>query len=61
MELVPAGILQAFGLEDLVSPAGYLKGGLYDVVIPSCSLPPGWCSPPARRQARRTRAGWSCG
>ena len=34
MELVPAGILQAFGLEDRVSPAGYLKGGLYDVVIP---------------------------
>jgi ABC-2 type transport system permease protein len=31
---LPAGLLQAFGLEDFASPAGYLKGGLYDVVIP---------------------------
>jgi ABC-2 type transport system permease protein len=30
----PPGLLAAFGLEDLASPAGYLKGGLYDVVIP---------------------------
>lgn len=31
---MPAALLQAFGLEDFTSPAGYLKGGLYDVVIP---------------------------
>lgn len=31
---LPPGMLEAFGLEDLASPAGYLKGGLYDVVIP---------------------------
>jgi ABC-2 type transport system permease protein len=31
---LPPGLLQAFGLEDFASPAGYLKGGLYDVVIP---------------------------
>jgi ABC-2 type transport system permease protein len=34
LELMPAGLLQAFGLEDFASPAGYLKGGLYDVVVP---------------------------
>jgi ABC-2 type transport system permease protein len=31
---LPPGLLEAFGLEDLMSPAGYLKGGLYDVVVP---------------------------
>ena len=31
---VPPAMLEAFGLEDLGSAAGYLKGGLYDVVIP---------------------------
>jgi ABC-2 type transport system permease protein len=31
---VPVAMLEAFGLEDLGSAAGYLKGGLYDVVIP---------------------------
>jgi ABC-2 type transport system permease protein len=34
LEQMPAALLQAFGLEDFASPAGYLKGGLYDVVIP---------------------------
>lgn len=31
---MPPELLEAFGLEDFASPAGYLKGGLYDVVIP---------------------------
>lgn len=31
---LPPGMLEAFGMEDFGSPAGYLKGGLYDVVIP---------------------------
>ena len=34
LEQLPSGLMQAFGLEDFASPAGYLKGGLYDVVIP---------------------------
>jgi ABC-2 type transport system permease protein len=31
---LPPALLEAFGLEDFASPAGYLKGGLYDVVVP---------------------------
>jgi ABC-2 type transport system permease protein len=31
---LPPALLDAFGLEDFASPAGYLKGGLYDVVVP---------------------------
>ena len=31
---LPTGLLEAFGMEDFASPAGYLKGGLYDVVVP---------------------------
>lgn len=31
---LPPGLLEAFGMEDLLSPAGYLRGGLYDVVVP---------------------------
>jgi len=34
LDQLPPGLLEAFGLEDFASPAGYLKGGLYDVVIP---------------------------
>jgi len=34
LEQLPPALLEAFGLEDFGSPAGYLKGGLYDVVIP---------------------------
>lgn len=31
---LPPALLDAFGMEDFASPAGYLKGGLYAVVIP---------------------------
>ena len=31
---LPPALLEAFGLEDFASAAGYLRGGLYDVVIP---------------------------
>ena len=34
LDQLPPAVLEAFGLEDFASPAGYLKGGLYDVVIP---------------------------
>jgi ABC-2 type transport system permease protein len=34
LDQLPPALLEAFGLEDFGSPAGYLKGGLYDVVIP---------------------------
>jgi ABC-2 type transport system permease protein len=34
LDQMPPGLLEAFGMEDFASPAGYLKGGLYDVVIP---------------------------
>jgi ABC-2 type transport system permease protein len=34
LDQLPPGLLEAFGMEDFASPAGYLKGGLYDVVIP---------------------------
>jgi ABC-2 type transport system permease protein len=34
IDQLPPGLLEAFGMEDFASPAGYLKGGLYDVVIP---------------------------
>jgi ABC-2 type transport system permease protein len=30
----PKGVLQAFGLQDFASPAGYLRGGLYEVIVP---------------------------
>jgi ABC-2 type transport system permease protein len=34
MKVLPAQLLEAFGLSDFASPAGYLRGGLYDVLIP---------------------------
>ena len=34
LDQLPPALLEAFGMEDFASPAGYLKGGLYDVVIP---------------------------
>jgi beta-exotoxin I transport system permease protein len=34
LKALPAQMLQAFGLQDFASPAGYLRGGLYDVLIP---------------------------
>ncbi len=34
LKVLPAQLLNAFGLQDFASPAGYLRGGLYDVLIP---------------------------
>ncbi|HEY5520868.1 MAG TPA: ABC transporter permease subunit [Candidatus Limnocylindrales bacterium] len=34
LKVLPAQMLQAFGLQDFASAAGYLRGGLYDVLIP---------------------------
>lgn len=34
MQALPRGMLQAFGLQDFASPAGYLRGGLYEVIVP---------------------------
>lgn len=31
---LPPALLQAFGLQDFASPAGYLRGGLYEVLVP---------------------------
>ncbi|HEX5451065.1 MAG TPA: ABC transporter permease subunit [Candidatus Limnocylindrales bacterium] len=31
---LPGGLVQALGLEDFVSPAGYLRGNLYELLIP---------------------------
>jgi beta-exotoxin I transport system permease protein len=33
-ETLPQGILKAFGLQDFASPAGYLRGGLYEIIVP---------------------------
>ena len=34
LKVLPQQLLEAFGLQDFASPAGYLRGGLYDVLIP---------------------------
>lgn len=34
MQVLPKGVLEAFGLQDFASPAGYLRGGLYEVIVP---------------------------
>ncbi len=34
LQALPQGMLQAFGLQDFASPAGYLRGGLYEVIVP---------------------------
>jgi ABC-2 type transport system permease protein len=34
MQVLPEAMLKAFGLEDFASPAGYLRGGLYEVIVP---------------------------
>jgi ABC-2 type transport system permease protein len=34
LKALPAPMLEAFGLQDFASPAGYLRGGLYEVLIP---------------------------
>lgn len=34
IDQLPAGIVQAFGLEDFGTPAGFLRGNLYEVLVP---------------------------
>jgi ABC-2 type transport system permease protein len=34
MQALPQGMLEAFGLQDFASPAGYLRGGLFEVIVP---------------------------
>ena len=34
MDQLPPALVEAFGLQDFVSPAGYLRGGLYEVLVP---------------------------
>jgi ABC-2 type transport system permease protein len=34
LKVLPAPMLEAFGLVDFASPAGYLRAGLYEVLIP---------------------------
>jgi ABC-2 type transport system permease protein len=34
LKVLPQQMLEAFGMQDFASPAGYLRGGLYDVLIP---------------------------
>jgi ABC-2 type transport system permease protein len=34
LDLVPPALAKAFGIEDLVSPAGYLRGNLYAILVP---------------------------
>jgi ABC-2 type transport system permease protein len=34
LEQVPPGLIEAFGMQDFGSPAGYLRGNLYDLLVP---------------------------
>jgi len=34
MDQLPAGVVEAFGLQGLATPAGYLRGNLYDILVP---------------------------
>jgi ABC-2 type transport system permease protein len=34
MSQIPQGMIEAFGLQDLETPAGYLRGNLYDFFVP---------------------------
>jgi ABC-2 type transport system permease protein len=34
IEQLPAGIIQAFGLQDFGTPAGFLRGNLYELLVP---------------------------
>jgi ABC-2 type transport system permease protein len=34
LHALPPAMLEAFGLQDFASPAGYLRGGLYEVLVP---------------------------
>jgi ABC-2 type transport system permease protein len=33
-QALPQGMIEAFGLQDFASPAGYLRGGLYEIIVP---------------------------
>jgi ABC-2 type transport system permease protein len=33
-QALPKGMVEAFGLQDFASPAGYLRGGLYEIIVP---------------------------
>src|SRR6266705_3341222 len=33
-QTMPQGVIEAFGLQNFASPAGYLRGGLYEVIVP---------------------------
>jgi len=33
-QALPQAMLEAFGLQDFATPAGYLRGGLYEVIVP---------------------------
>ncbi len=33
-QALPKGMIEAFGLQDFASPAGYLRGGLYELIVP---------------------------
>lgn len=41
IESLPPGLIEAFGLQGIASPAGYLRGNLYDIMVP---LLFGWAS-----------------
>jgi ABC-2 type transport system permease protein len=34
MSQIPQGVVDAFGLQDILTPAGYLRGNLYDFFVP---------------------------
>ena len=34
MDQLPSGVVQAFGLQDFGTPAGFLRGNLYDFFVP---------------------------
>ncbi len=34
LDQLPSGMLEAFGLQDFDTAAGYLRGGLYEIVVP---------------------------
>jgi ABC-2 type transport system permease protein len=34
IDSLPPGLVQAFGLEDFASPAGFLRGNLYEFIVP---------------------------
>ena len=34
LEQIPPGLIEAFGMQDFGAPAGYLRGNLYDLLVP---------------------------